>query len=247
MEPRAPELCVALDGTDRDWIVTTAAALAPEVHWLKVGLEAFVAHGPDIVRELTATGSRIFLDLKLHDIPATVRRAAANVARCGAHMVTVHAGGGPEMVTAAVEGAAESGSGEAPLVVAVTVLTSLDSVVMADLGFALTANEIVVRWAEMALRCGADGVVASPQEAALVRQAVSRGALIVTPGIRTADQPRDDQRRTATPAEAVTQGADLLVVGRPITRARSPIEAAQRILAEMATVRDRGDPATGDR
>ncbi len=233
MNSRKPELCVALDGTDRDWILATAASLTPEVGWLKIGLEAFVAHGPDLVRELVGAGSRIFLDLKLHDIPATVGRAAANVARCGADMVTVHAGGGPEMVTAAVEGVRAGGSGERPLVIAVTVLTSLDSAVMADLGFALSASETVLRWTEMASHCGADGIVASPREAGLVRQAGHRDLLIVTPGIRPSGHGSDDQRRIATPAEAVALGADLLVVGRPITRAASPAEAARRILAEI--------------
>ncbi len=234
MNTRTPELCVALDGTDRDWIVTTAAALAPEVDWLKVGLEAFVAHGPPIVGELAATGSRIFLDLKLHDIPATVKRAAANVARCGARMVTVHAAGGPDMVKAAVEGIAAGGSSDRPLVIAVTVLTSLDSAVLAELGFALSASEAVIQWAAMSASCGADGVVASPREAGLVRQAGHDDLLIVTPGIRPSGEAMDDQRRTATPAEAVALGADLLVVGRPITRAPSPLDAARRIRAEMA-------------
>jgi orotidine-5'-phosphate decarboxylase len=231
--PPRPELCVALDGSDRDWIVATAASLAPVADWMKVGLEAFVAHGPDIVRELAEGGSRVFLDLKLHDIPATVGRAAANAAACGAGMLTVHAGGGAEMVAAAVRAVANSGADPPPLVVAVTVLTSLDDAEMVSLGHALTARETVTSWSEMAARCGVDGVVASPLEAAAVRRSTSRELIVVTPGIRPAGHAIDDQRRTATPAEAVALGADVLVVGRPITRAQSPVAAAREIVADM--------------
>jgi orotidine-5'-phosphate decarboxylase len=233
VRPAKAELCAALDSSDRDWILATASSLAPVVGWMKIGLEAFVAHGPALVDELADGGARVFLDLKLHDIPATVRRATANAASCGAEMITVHAGGGPEMVAAAVRGAADSGADPRPLVVAVTLLTSLDTLVMADLGFALSAPEAVARWTRMATGCGVDGVVASPLEAVVARRSATRDLLVVTPGIRPAGHGADDQRRTATPAEAVAFGADLLVVGRPITRAPSPLEAARAILAEM--------------
>jgi orotidine-5'-phosphate decarboxylase len=231
--PPQPELCVALDGSDRHWILETASSLAAVVDWMKIGLEAFAAHGPAIVRDLADGGCRVFLDLKLHDIPATVRRAAANAAGCGAGMLTIHAGGGAEMVAAAVQGVIDSGAEPRPLVVAVTVLTSLDEAELTDLGFARSAPETVATWSAMAARCGADGVVASPMDVEMVRRSADGELLVVTPGIRPAGHTRNDQRRIATPAEAVARGADVLVVGRPITRAPSPIESARAILAEM--------------
>lgn len=233
MTGRKAELCVALDGSDRRWILETATALAPGVSWLKVGLEAFVAHGPEIVRQVASTSGRVFLDLKLHDIPATVGRAAANVARCGARMVTVHAGGGREMLSAAVEGAREGGDEHPLMVIAVTVLTSLDDGELEGLGIARPIDETVLRWARMASECGVDGVVASPREAAAIRSSCGPDFVIVTPGVRPAWHGADDQRRTLTPADAVRAGADVLVVGRPITRAPVPLEAARRIVEEM--------------
>ncbi len=233
MPGSSAELCVALDGTDRDWIADTARTLAPEVGWLKVGLEAFVAHGPALVRDLTEDNAKIFLDLKLHDIPVTVERAAANAAASGARMVTVHASGGRRMLSAAMDGARQHQTEERMLVVAVTVLTSLDSSDLVDLGLSRSASDTVIRWAMMARQCGMDGVVASPQEAAAIRRACGDDFLIVTPGVRPVWHGSDDQRRTLTPAEAVGAGADVLVVGRPITRAGTPVEAARRIIAEM--------------
>jgi orotidine-5'-phosphate decarboxylase len=233
MAGRSARLCVALDGTDREWITRTAHSLAPEVDWLKIGLEAFVGHGPSLVRAVADHGPDVFLDLKLHDIPATVRRAAANAAASGANMVTVHASGGRGMLVAAVEGAGESRTRLPMLVVAVTVLTSLDTSDLDDLGIAGPAPDTVLRWSAMARACGVDGVVASPREAAAIRRECGDDFLIVTPGVRPTWHGRDDQRRTMTPAEAVRSGADVLVVGRPITRADAPVKAARRIAAEM--------------
>jgi orotidine-5'-phosphate decarboxylase len=230
-----PELCIALDGSDRRWILDTAQTLCGSAAWLKVGLEAFVAHGPGLVRELAGLPPRLFLDLKLHDIPATVRRAAANAASCGAGMITVHAGGGRSMLEAAVAGVREAGAGTPPRVAAVTLLTSLDAAALDELGLPGPAEATVARWARVALASGADAVVTSPREAAAVRAACGPGLLIVTPGVRPSGHRADDQRRTATPAEAVRAGADILVVGRPITGAAAPQEAALRILEEMAT------------
>jgi orotidine-5'-phosphate decarboxylase len=226
-------LCVALDGSDRGWILDTAAALAGEADWLKIGLEAFVAHGPRLVDEVASTSGRVFLDLKLHDIPATVRRAAANVARTGAGMVTVHASGGEEMLRAAVEGVREGGGDRPVRVIAVTVLTSLDSGRLAAMGIESPVGETVLRWASLAADSGVDGVVASPLEAAAIRSRCGPEFTIVTPGVRPSWHGADDQRRTLGPAEAVAAGADLLVVGRPITRADDPVEAARRIRDEM--------------
>lgn len=229
-----PSLCVALDGSDRGWIRSTATILADHVGWLKVGLEAFSAHGPALVEELAVLGPRIFLDLKLHDIPATVGRAAVNCAACGASMLTVHAMGGRKMLEAAVEGAAKGSTGDRPTIVAVTVLTSLDSTALRELGMEKSPEKLVRSWADLARRCGLDGVVASAREAAALRKDFGREFLIVTPGIRPAASAADDQRRVVTPADAVRAGSDVLVVGRPITRAEDPAAAAMEITAEMS-------------
>lgn len=229
-----PSLCVALDGSDRGWIRSTATILADHVGWLKVGLEAFSAHGPALVEELAVLGPRIFLDLKLHDIPATVGRAAVNCAACGASMLTVHATGGRKMLEAAVEGAAKGSTGDRPTIVAVTVLTSLDSTALRELGMEKSPEKLVRSWADLARRCGLDGVVASAREAAALRKDFGREFLIVTPGIRPAASAADDQRRVVTPADAVRAGSDVLVVGRPITRAEDPAAAAMEIAAEMS-------------
>jgi orotidine-5'-phosphate decarboxylase len=230
-------LCVALDSSDRRWILQTARELTPEVGWLKLGLEAFVAFGPSLVKEVAGTGCRVFLDLKLHDIPTTVRRTTANAASCGAHMITVHASGGRAMLEAAIEGATEGGGSAPPRIVAVTLLTSLDEPELEELGIASKPESLVVGWARLARRSGLDGVVASAREAATVRECCGPNFTIVTPGIRPKWHGVDDQRRTLEPAEAIRLGATILVVGRPITRSASPVEAARRIVGEIAAIR----------
>jgi len=234
---KSDALCIALDGSDRSWILSIARALSTEVGWLKIGLEAFIANGPGLVGEVAALGPRVFLDLKLHDIPATVRRAAANSAACGADMLTVHAAGGRDMLTAAVEGAAEGSPNDPPRVVAVTVLTSLDRTGLDELGIGSQPEDLVAIWARLAMDCAVDGVVASAYEASTVRDACGAGFLIVTPGIRPGGSAVHDQRRVVTPAEAVAAGADILVVGRPVTCASDPVVAAQKIVEEMDTAR----------
>ncbi len=227
-------LCVALDGSDSGWIRSAATALAEHVGWLKVGLEAFSAHGPALVEELAGIGPRVFLDLKLHDIPATVGRAAANCAACGASMLTVHAGGGRRMLEAAVEGARQGSKQSPPKVVAVTVLTSLDDAALFELKIDRTPAELVDAWAGLAAESGLDGVVASAHEAAALRRDFGKDFLIVTPGIRGASSAMDDQRRVVTPAQAIRAGADVVVVGRMITGADDLVEAAKSIVEEMA-------------
>jgi len=227
-------LCIALDRSDRQWIVTTAAALADHVGWLKIGLEAFIAHGPRLVAEVAELGPRVFLDLKLHDIPATVERAAVNCAACGAAMFTVHAGGGRRMLEAAVAGSRSGAGADPPKVVAVTVLTSLDGNALEELGIDRSPQDLVLAWADLARGAGASGVVASAREASAVRASCGEDFLIVTPGIRPAGATDDDQRRVVTPATALAAGADVLVVGRPVTLSADPVEAARRILAEMS-------------
>jgi orotidine-5'-phosphate decarboxylase len=227
-------LCVALDGSDRDWILDTARTLAAHVGWLKIGLEGFTAFGPSIVSELIGFGGRVFFDIKLHDIPNTVRHAAANCAATGAAMFNVHAAGGRAMLEAAVEGAREGAVGDTPRVIAVTVLTSIDRQVASELGLGASPDELVSAWAELARDCGADGVVASAHEAAAIRRTCGPDFLIVTPGIRPAWAGLGDQRRVMKPADAVAAGADILVVGRPITTAADPVAAVRALLDEIA-------------
>ena len=226
-------LCIALDGSDRQWILDTARSLAPEVGWLKIGLEAFVAHGPHLIDEVRGLGPKVFLDLKLHDIPATVQKAAANCARHGVTMLTVHAAGGRAMLEAAVQGVQQGAPDNPPKVVAVTVLTSLDHPALLELGIEQAPNELVIAWAGLARSAGLSGVVASAREAAAVRKVCGDDFTIVTPGIRPKAAAVDDQRRVLTPAQALDAGADILVVGRPVTRATDPVQAARSILAEM--------------
>ena len=234
MADKRERLCVALDGSDREWIVSTARDLAPHVGWLKLGLEAFTAFGPSLVEDVAAAHGRVFLDIKLHDIPNTVGRAAANCAATGAAMFNVHAAGGRAMLEAAVEGADHGSNGPRPLVIAVTVLTSLDQRAVIELGLGSDPAEIVARWALLARDAGLDGVVASAQEASMIRRTCGPDFLIVTPGIRPSWTVAGDQKRVMAPADALAAGADILVVGRPITGAESPSAAAARILEEMA-------------
>lgn len=241
--PGAPEVIVALDFPG----ATPAQALVerlPPGTWYKVGLELFTAAGPDFVRELAAAGHPVFLDLKLHDIPNTVEGAVRSVAGLGARLLTVHAGGGREMISAAVEAAGSDGShtgraagshaGSAPSlrILAVTVLTSLDDEGMEEvMGFGGTVEEGVGRLAVLAQEAGAHGVVASVEECRAVKALCGGGFRVATPGIRLAGGEAHDQKRVATPAEAAAAGADYLVVGRAVTRADDPAAALRRVRA----------------
>jgi len=214
---RSDRLIVALDVPDLAEAALLLARLRPLVRWFKVGSELFTAAGPRAVALVLESGGRVFLDMKYHDIPQTVGRAVASAGRLGVSMVNVHAAGGEAMLRAAA-----GARGAGVLLIGVTVLTSLqdDPLTVAD-------------QARRVQEAGLDGVVASAREAALIKQACGDRFLVVTPGIRPADAPEDDQRRTATPGEAVAAGSDFLVVGRPITAARDPAQAAERILDEM--------------
>ena len=224
-------IAVALDTSEPGEVVRLAGALRGRVGTVKLGLEAFTAGGPELVRRVRDLGTPVFLDLKLHDIPNTVERAARNAARLGVALLTVHASGGAAMLEAAVAGAA--GAEHPPAILAVTVLTSLDDAALAELGVPGGAAARVCAWAEMARRAGCGGVVCSPREAAALRAALGAGFLLVTPGIRPAGESAGDQRRIATPAAALAAGADVLVVGRPITAAPDPAAAADAIAAEL--------------
>ena len=228
---REERLCVALDFASRGEILAAARRFGAKAGWLKVGLQAFVAEGPRIVPEVAETGARVFLDLKLHDIPSTVARAVAAAVRCGASMVNVHALGGREMLVAARESA--NASGPSVKLVAVTLLTSLDSRSLADLPIAGHPEGIVRRLAALAKDCGLDGVVCAPRDVREVKVACGSGFLAVVPGIRPAGTTSSDQKRVATPADALSEGADLLVVGRPLTAAADPDAALELLLAEI--------------
>jgi orotidine-5'-phosphate decarboxylase len=228
----APRLCVALDVSSKSEADRLARLLEPEVRLFKVGLELYTACGPDAVTRLRVTGAEIFLDLKLHDIPNTVERAAECAARIGCDLLTVHAAGGPAMVAAAVKGA--RGGLVRTRVLAVTVLTSLSAEDLARIGLAGSPSEAVLRLARLALDAGAEGLVCSPQEVAALRRKLGPGPLLVVPGIRPAGAEAGDQSRVATPADAARAGADVLVVGRPITQAPDPLAAARALNAEIS-------------
>lgn len=231
-------ILAALDFPDAAAALGMADRIRGHVGGLKVGKQLFTAEGPALVRDLVSRGDRVFLDLKFHDIPNTVAGAITSAAALGVWMVNVHAGGGRAMMTAARE-AAERGAGAGrarPLVIAVTVLTSLDDAALRETGVEASAADQVARLARLAREAGLDGVVCSPQEIAIVRRECGADFLIVTPGIRGAADAKGDQARTATPQGAIDAGADYLVVGRPITAATDPAEAAGRIAAEAGTI-----------
>jgi orotidine-5'-phosphate decarboxylase len=219
-------IAVALDVPTLDEAVALARSLAGEVGWFKVGLELFAAHGPDAVAAIREHGP-VFLDVKLHDIPTTVERAARRIAELGAGLVTVHASGGTTMVRAAVEGLGDAGR-----VLAVTVLTSMSDDDLASIN-APGAGTQVPALALLAVLAGAPGLVCAPRDLKAVRRAVGPEPLLVTPGIRPGGRGDDDHARAATPKAAVEDGADLLVIGRPITRADDPVAAVRTIAATL--------------
>lgn len=234
-------ILVALDVSSAREALTLADTLRGTVGGYKVGSQLFTAEGPDIVRALTMRGDKVFLDLKFHDIPNTVAGAITSAGKLGAWMMNVHACGGPAMMTAAKEAADRVAAGGAarPVVIAVTVLTSMDTATLNSVGVNRSPLDQVVHLARMAQESGLDGVVASPLETAAIRKACGFDFLIVTPGIRggTAGDAKNDQARTMTPAEAVQAGASYLVVGRPITGAASPQDAARQIAEDAVTSR----------
>jgi orotidine-5'-phosphate decarboxylase len=227
-------ILVALDVESGDQALTLADSLRGAVGGFKIGSRLFTAEGPAIVRALTGRGDRVFLDLKFHDIPNTVATAVAAATQLGVWMVNVHAGGGTAMMRAAGAAARETASKlntEPPLVIAVTVLTSMNQAVLNETGIAIDLMDQVLRLAELTREAGLDGVVASPRETAAIRKRCGAAFAIVTPGIRggTADAAKGDQERTMGPAEAVAAGANYLVIGRPIIAAPDPRAAALRI------------------
>lgn len=223
-------LIVAIDTTERARAERLAQAVAPVCGLLKLGLEYFLSQGPAGVRAIT--GRPTFLDLKLHDIPNTVAGGVRAVLPLAPRMLTIHAGGGGAMIEAARRASDEAGA-DRPLLLAVTVLTSLDSASLSETGISGGVRQQVLRLARLALNAGADGFVCSPHEVALLRSALGAGPALVVPGIRPAGAAPGDQTRVMGPREAVEAGADWIVVGRPITAAPDPAAAARAIAASL--------------
>lgn len=236
MEQVENRLIVALDVATLAEVRQLVATLGDSVHYYKVGMQLFYSTGMDCLTYLRAAGKDIFLDLKMHDIPNTVAQGAAALTRLGVGMINVQASGGAAMMRAAAAQVAATAAGlniPRPKLIAVTVLTSMDEQEWSLLRHSTGIPEQVVQLAKLAKASGLDGVVASPQEAALIRAACGPDFAIITPGVRPQGAVLHDQSRVATPAAALGAGADYLVVGRPITAAPDPRAAAQAILAEM--------------
>lgn len=217
-----PRIIVALDYATAADALAIVDRLAPELCRLKVGKELFTRSGPDLVRELNRRGFQVFLDLKFHDIPNTVAQACRAAADLGVWMVNVHAQGGRRMMTAARDALADYGD-DRPLLIAVTILTSLGTEDLIEVGLQGSPADNVVRLATLARDCGLDGVVCSPQEAAGLSAKLGSEFRLITPGVRPAGATADDQRRVMTPGQAVSAGASYLVIGRPITQAQDPV------------------------
>lgn len=228
-------LIVALDYPDAPSARAFVARVRPEACRLKVGKELFVAAGPGFVAELVDQGFSVFLDLKFHDIPNTVAQACKAAARLGVWMMNVHASGGPRMLAAAREALAGEG-GQRPLLIAVTVLTSMGAEELRAIGVQIEPEDQVLRLARLAREAGLDGVVCSAREAARLRGEMGPDFALVTPGIRPAGSEAGDQTRILTPSQALSAGADYLVIGRPITQAADPLAALASISLEIANL-----------
>lgn len=231
---RTKDVIIALDFPSK---AETLAFLdrfpAGEKPFVKIGMELFYAEGPDMVREIKARGHKIFLDLKLHDIPNTVKRAMASLSRLDVDLVNLHAAGGSEMMRAALEGLTRP-DGTRPLLIAVTQLTSTNAETLKnELLIPVPMEETVLSYAKNAAGSGLDGIVCSPLEAAKVKEVCGQDFLTVTPGIRFADSAAGDQKRIMTPEKAGKSGCDLIVVGRPITQAEDPVAAYRRTVREF--------------
>lgn len=228
-----PRVIVALDYCDKGSVLGLLDQLTPDLCRLKVGKELFTSLGPAIVETLIARGFDVFLDLKFHDIPNTVAKAVEAAANMGVWMLNVHASGGQGMMEAARDAVLKSR--HQPLLIAVTVLTSMDSREFANIGLTGSVEQQVLRLATLTRQCGLDGVVCSAREAALLRRNIEQPFCLVTPGIRPSGSSDDDQQRIVTPGDAISFGSDYLVVGRPVTRSNAPIAVLKAINAEIFT------------
>jgi len=230
MTSSSPVFC-AIDRPDLDGALALGRSLVGAVGGLKIGLEFVTANGPHGVRRMVDLGLPTLLDVKFHDIPNTVAGAVRQAARLGVAMLTVHVSGGPAMLRAATDAARESE--RCPQLLGVTVLTSIDDADLATLGLSDRVADHVLRLGEIAWNAGLDGLVCAPQEITLLRERFETKVKIVVPGIRPAGSPSSDQKRTMAPAEAIARGADVLVIGRPITAAPDPRAAAMAVAAEI--------------
>lgn len=229
-------IILALDVSTSEQALPLARQLAPVLGAIKIGSELFTASGPQIVRQMRDLGLNVFLDLKFHDIPNTVAKAVASAVQLDVQMLTIHTGGGSEMMKAAEKSAKENAAKlgkTAPLVLGVTILTSLDSNAISEVGYPANVAHQVDRLAKLAVASGLRGLVCSPLEVVELRRILPREVQLVTPGIRPADSATDDQKRTLTPKEAIAAGADWLVIGRPIYAAKDPRKAAEQILDDL--------------
>lgn len=226
-----PKIVVALDYADASPALQLVERLDPSLCRLKVGKELFTVAGPQLVEKLIAKDFGVFLDLKFHDIPTTVQKACEAASRLGVWMLNVHASGGADMMQAAREGVAKSG--RQPLLIAVTVLTSMNQAALKQIGVEDELQNQVLRLASLTKQAGLDGVVCSAQEAQMLRKQLGVDFCLVTPGIRPKTASLDDQSRVVTPSQAIAWGADYLVIGRPITQAANPLQALQAIHQEL--------------
>ncbi len=235
-EAEARDAVITALDCGRDEALELADKLSGRAGWVKVGMTLYYACGPEIVEEMHKRGLKVFLDLKLHDIPHQIRGAAEAASLAGADILSVHALGGAEMVKAAregVEAAAEKRGGDRTKIIAISVLTSMDQDALASIGVTEQVADEVARLAKLAYGAGADGMVCSPKEAHELRELLGPDAIIVTPGVRPQGAAVGDQRRVATPASAIASGASKLVVGRPITQAADPAAAFESIVSEL--------------
>lgn len=236
MSEASQKIIIALDVETLEQARDLVGRLSGTVGAFKIGKQLFTRCGPEAVAMVHATGSRVFLDLKYHDIPTTVAKAGCEAARMGVFMFNVHALGGSAMIRATVKAVhemAHASGAQAPLILAVTVLTSMAQADLAELGLHDPVEQVVARLARLAQAAGADGVVASPREIRLIKDTCGPDFIVVTPGIRPAAAAQDDQKRTMTPAQACAAGADFMVIGRPVTHAPDPRAAALAIVSEL--------------
>ncbi|MDR1123437.1 MAG: orotidine-5'-phosphate decarboxylase [Elusimicrobiota bacterium] len=228
------KIIVALDVETEAQAAALVKKLKGKVGVFKIGKELFTACGPSVVKKIQKLGGKVFLDLKFHDIPNTVAKAVAQAAKLGVYMMTVHTSGGFEMMKAAAVAAKENApKGKAPVILGVTVLTSLDDAALKKIGFKDNAEKQVIRLAKMAEEAGLGGIVSSPKEVKKLRRALGKEMVLVTPGIRPLWAAAGDQKRIMTPKDAVKAGADYMVIGRPITAHKNPAEAAELIAQEI--------------
>jgi len=224
------KICLALDVSTRREALELVRSLRELSGMFKVGMQLFTAEGPSLVKEIVEAGGKVFLDLKFHDIPNTVKSAALEAAKLGVSMMTIHTAGGAAMMQAVASELRNKAGENKPFVVGVTVLTSLDDKSLEEVGIGAGMDAQVLRMARLAESSGLDGVVCSPREIVAIRNVVSRNFKIVAPGVRMPGQSADDQQRTATPREAIASGADYIVVGRAVTNAPNPRAALEGLL-----------------